>query len=293
MARWSLRSTRAFSARRGLDARVHLPPAARHRGIYAFNANITQTWPIESYTTKWFSVALADEGVRDALLLSVEGGVRGDRDRAGSRNPRRDRRFAQSVLRTRTISFLVILPIALPGIITGLALQATILNVLEPIGIGFSIWTIIIGHATFCIVVVYNNAVARARRIGGSLEEASMDLGADAWQTFRHVTFPQLRTALLAAALLAFALSFDEVVVTIFTSGAQQTLPIWIFTNFGRPRELPIVNVVALFVIFVSIIPVWIAQRIAGGGIPPDRPRQGRDRGSGRGAGLARRSRRY
>jgi putative spermidine/putrescine transport system permease protein len=233
--------------------------------IYAFNENISQTWPIEHYTTKWFGVAWRDEDVRSALWLSVKAALGATAialvlGTLAAIAVSRYRFFGKE-----TISFLVILPIALPGIITGLALQATILDVLGPLGISFSIWTIIIGHGTFCIVVVYNNAVARVRRLGGSLEEASMDLGADAWQTFRLVTFPQLRTALLAAALLAFALSFDEVVVTIFTSGAQQTLPIWIFTNFGRPRELPIVNVVALFVIFASIIPVWIAQRIAGG----------------------------
>jgi putative spermidine/putrescine transport system permease protein len=125
-------------------------------------------------------------------------------------------------------------------------------------------------------VVLYNNAVARMRRVSGNLDEASMDLGADGWQTFRFVTFPQLRSALLAGALLAFALSFDEVVVTIFTSGAQQTLPIWIFTNFARPRELPVVNVVALFVIIASIVPVWIAQRVAGGtGLATASPGQG------------------
>jgi putative spermidine/putrescine transport system permease protein len=233
--------------------------------IYAFNENISQTWPIESYTTKWFREAWQDEGVRDALWLSVQAALGATvialvLGTLASIAVSRYRFFGKE-----TISFLVILPIALPGIITGLALQATILNVLGPIGITFSIWTIIIGHATFCIVVVYNNAIARMRRISGSLEEASMDLGADSWQTFRFVTFPQLRTALLAAALLAFALSFDEVVVTIFTSGAQQTLPIWIFNNFGRPRELPVVNVVALVVILASIIPVWIAQRNAGG----------------------------
>jgi putative spermidine/putrescine transport system permease protein len=232
--------------------------------IYAFNENISQTWPIEAYTTKWFGEAWRDESVRDALWLSVQAALGATAialvlGTLAAIAVSRYRFFGKE-----TISFLVILPIALPGIITGLALQATILNVLGPIGVTFSLWTIIIGHATFCIVVVYNNAIARMRRIGGSLEEASADLGGDTWQTFRYVTFPQLRTALLAAALLAFALSFDEVVVTIFTSGAQQTLPIWIFTNFGRPRELPVVNVVALFVILASIVPVWIAQRIAG-----------------------------
>jgi putative spermidine/putrescine transport system permease protein len=158
----------------------------------------------------------------------------------------------------------VILPIALPGIVTGLALQATIVDVLGPLGFSFGLSTIIIGHATFCVVVVYNNVIARMRRTAGSLDEASADLGADSWQTFRYVMFPQLRTALLAGGLLAFALSFDEVVVTIFTSGAQQTLPIWIFATLARPAQLPIVNVVALFVIVVSIIPVYLAQRLAG-----------------------------
>jgi putative spermidine/putrescine transport system permease protein len=173
-----------------------------------------------------------------------------------------------------TISLVVILPIALPGIVTGLALQTTYTTV----GIDFGLLTIIIGHATFCIVVVYNNAVARLRRLTGSLEEASYDLGADAWQTFRNVTFPQLRTPLLAGGLLAFALSFDEVVVTVFTSGAQQTLPIWIYANLFRPVEQPVVNVVALFVIVASIIPVYLAQRLsrdvtaASGGIKSDVP---------------------
>jgi putative spermidine/putrescine transport system permease protein len=243
--------------------------------VYAFNENISQTWPIEHYTTKWFGVAWRDPDVRGALGLSLKAALG-----ATVIALVLGTLVALAVSRSRffgreTFSFLVILPIALPGIITGLALQATILNVLDPIGISFSIWTIVIGHATFCIVVLYNNAVARMRRISGNLDEASMDLGADAWQTFRHVTFPQLRTALLAGALLAFALSFDEVVVTIFTSGAQQTLPIWMFTNFARPRELPVVNVVALFVIVASIIPVWFAQRLAGGsGLTSERPTQ-------------------
>ena len=244
--------------------------------IYAFNANISQTWPIDSYTTKWFGVAWHDENVRSALALSLKAALGATAIALVLGTLAAIAVSRHHFFGRETISFLVILPIALPGIITGLALQATILNVLAPLGISFSIWTIIIGHATFCIVVVYNNAVARARRIGGSLQEASMDLGADTWQTFRYVTFPQLRSALLAAALLAFALSFDEVVVTIFTSGAQETLPIWIFTNFARPRELPVVNVVALFVIVASIIPVWIAQRVAGGsGLTSDRPTGG------------------
>jgi putative spermidine/putrescine transport system permease protein len=159
-----------------------------------------------------------------------------------------------------TISFLVILPIALPGIVTGVALSNTFTQVL---GVSLGLFTVIVGHATFCIVVVYNNAVARLRRISTSLEEASADLGAHTWQTFRHVTLPGVRTALGAGALLAFALSFDEIIVTTFTIGAgQETLPIWIFRNLFRPNQLPIVNVVAVLVVLISIAPVYLAHRL-------------------------------
>jgi putative spermidine/putrescine transport system permease protein len=227
-------------------------------GLYAFNENVTQGWPIREFSTRWFTVAFHDQGVRDALWLSVQAAL-GATALALVLGTLASLAVARySFFGRETISFVVILPLALPGIITGLALQATFENV----GISFSLLTIIVGHATFCIVVVYNNAIARLRRLAGSFEEASSDLGADSWQTFRYVTFPQLRTPMLAGALLAFALSFDEVVVTIFTSGAQQTLPIWIFANLARPQELPIINVVALFVIVLSIIPVWLAQRL-------------------------------
>jgi putative spermidine/putrescine transport system permease protein len=230
-------------------------------GFYAFNASVTQSWPIENFSTKWFSVAYHDQDVRDALWLSLKAGLGATAvalvlGTLVSLALSRFRFFGREA-----ISLVVILPIALPGIVTGLALQTTYTTV----GLDFGLLTIIIGHATFCIVVVYNNAAARLRRLAGSLEEASYDLGADAWQTFRHVTFPQMRTALLAGGLLAFALSFDEVVVTVFTAGAQQTLPIWIFANLFRPVEQPIVNVVALFVIFASIIPVYLAQRLGRG----------------------------
>ena len=233
-------------------------------GLYAFNRNVTQEWPIRNYSTRWFSVAFEDDQVREALWLSLFAGLGATAvslvlGTLAAVAVSRYHFFGREV-----ISFAVILPIALPGIITGLALQATILDVLGPLGLSFGLATIILGHATFCVVVVYNNAIARLRRTAGSLDEASADLGADSLQTFRYVMFPQLRSALLAAALLAFALSFDEVIVTIFTAGAQQTLPIWIFATLSRPAELPIVNVVALFVIFVSIIPVYFAQRIAG-----------------------------
>ncbi len=159
-----------------------------------------------------------------------------------------------------TISFLVILPIALPGIVTGVALSNTFTQVL---GIDLSLFTVIVGHATFCIVVVYNNVIARLRRVSGSFEEASADLGAHTWQTFRFVTFPSLKTALGAGALLAFALSFDEIIVTTFTIGAgEETLPIWIFRNLFRPNQLPIVNAVAVIVVLLSIIPVYLAHRL-------------------------------
>jgi putative spermidine/putrescine transport system permease protein len=235
-------------------------------GLYAFNESVTQGWPIERFSTKWFSVAFHDEGVRDALLLSLQAALGATLIALvlGTLASLAVSRYA--FFGRESLSFAVILPIALPGIVTGLALQATIRDVLGPIGVTFGLTTIIVGHATFCIVVVYNNTIARLRRTAGSLEEASADLGADSWQTFRHVTLPQMRSALLAGGLLAFALSFDEVVVTIFTSGAQQTLPIWVYSNLFRPVEQPVVNVVVLFVIVASIIPVYFAQRIAGAG---------------------------
>ena len=243
--------------------------------LYAFNRNVTQGWPIENYSTRWFSVAFHDEDVREALVLSLLAALGATVVALvlGTLASLAVSRY--SFFGREAISFAVILPIALPGIITGLALQATIVDVLGPLGVSFGLTTIIIGHATFCVVVVYNNSVARLRRTAGSLDEASADLGADSWQTFCYVTFPQMRTALLAGGLLAFALSFDEVVVTIFTSGAEQTLPIWIFATLSRPAELPIVNVVALFVIVASIVPVYIAQRLAGGtGLTSERPGQ-------------------
>ena len=243
--------------------------------LYAFNANVTQKWPIENFSTKWFSVAFNDEAVREALKFSVLAAIGATAialvlGTLASMAVARYSFFGREV-----ITFAVILPIALPGIVTGLALQATIIDVLGPLGFSFGLTTIIIGHATFCVVVVYNNVIARMRRTAGSLDEASADLGADSWQTFRYVMLPQMRTALLAGALLAFALSFDEVIVTIFTAGADQTLPIWIFATLARPAELPIVNVVALFVLVVSIIPVYFAQRLAGSsGITSERPKQ-------------------
>jgi putative spermidine/putrescine transport system permease protein len=153
------------------------------------------------------------------------------------------------------ISLLFVLPIALPGIITGIALRSAF----DIMGIPFSVWTIILGHATFCIVVVYNNAVARFRRLSAHLVEASMDLGADAFQTLRHVILPQIGSALLAGGMLAFALSFDEVIVTTFTAGQQTTLPIWMLSELIRPRQRPVTNVVAVFVVIVTLVPILAA----------------------------------
>ncbi len=231
-------------------------------GIYAFNASgTTQKWPPPGLTLDWFPKALESESAREAFLTSIEVGLVATAiamvlGTLASLAVSRHRFFGRE-----TISFLVILPIALPGIVTGVALSNTFTQVL---GIDLSLFTVVVGHATFCIVVVYNNVIARLRRSSASFEEASADLGADSWQTFRHVTLPTMKTALVAGGLLAFALSFDEIIVTTFTIGAaEQTLPIWIYTNLFRPKELPIVNVVALLVILISIIPVYLAHRLS------------------------------
>ncbi len=160
------------------------------------------------------------------------------------------------------VSLPVILPIALPAIVTGIALNNAFRTIM---GVPLTLLTVIVAHATFCIVTVFNNVLARMRRVGTNLEEASANLGAGLFTTFRSVTFPQLRSALLAGGLLAFALSFDEIIVTTFTAGAGvQTLPIWILDNLIRPSQAPIVNVVAVVLVPVSIVPISIAQRIAG-----------------------------
>jgi putative spermidine/putrescine transport system permease protein len=226
--------------------------------LYAFNSSTIQSWPISSYTFHWFRDAWHDQDVRSALWLSVKVGLFATAialvlGTAAAFAIHRFRFFGRE-----SISFLLILPIALPGIITGMALNSFYTFA----GVGFSIWTIVIGHATFCVVLVYNNVLARLRRSSTSLLEASMDLGADGWQTFRFVVWPVLSTALVAGGLLAFALSFDEVIVTTFTAGLQQTLPIFILDKIQRGQELPIVNAVVFFVIVLTIIPVLISQRL-------------------------------
>src|SRR6476646_6503273 len=228
--------------------------------LYAFTSSRILEWPPPSYTTHWFDQAINDEAAREAFFTSLKAGVAAGAialvlGTLASLAVARHRFFGRE-----TISFLVILPIALPGIVTGVAISNTFTQVLD---VPLSLFTVIVGHATFCIVVVYNNAVARLRRLSGSFEEASADLGADTWQTFRYVTFPGMKSALIAGGLLAFALSFDEIIVTNFTIGAgEQTLPIWIFTNLFRPTQLPIVNVVAVLVVLISIIPVYLAHRL-------------------------------
>jgi putative spermidine/putrescine transport system permease protein len=228
--------------------------------IYAFNKSNTGGWPPDGLTLDWFSKAFHNQGARDAIANSAKVGVAATAialllGTLASLAVARHRFFGRE-----TISFLVILPIALPGIVTGVALSDTFTQVL---GISLSLFTVIVGHATFCIVVVYNNVIARLRRSSASFEEASADLGAHTWQTFRFVTLPNMRTALVAGALLAFALSFDEIIVTTFTIGAgQETVPIWIFTNLFRPTQLPIVNVVAVALVLASIIPVYLAHRL-------------------------------
>jgi putative spermidine/putrescine transport system permease protein len=229
-------------------------------GIYAFNSSDLLEWPPPGFTADWFDKAFHNSGARDALWTSVKAGVAATAialtlGTLASLAVARYRFFGRE-----TVSFLVILPIALPGIVTAIALNDTFTQVL---GIDLSLFTVIVGHATFCIVVVYNNVVARLRRLSTSFEEASADLGAGPFQTFRHVTLPNMRTALAAGGLLAFALSFDEIIVTNFTIGVgQQTLPIWIFSNLFRSQTLPIVNVVAVVVVLLSIIPVYLAHRL-------------------------------
>jgi putative spermidine/putrescine transport system permease protein len=231
--------------------------------LNAFNRSRTFAFPPTGLTLKWWHAAANSDGALSALGLSVRAGLGATAialvlGTMAAFAVQRYTFFGRS-----TISFLVVLPIALPGIVTGIALNAAFRTTLDPLGIGFGLTTVIIGHATFCIVVVFNNVQARLRRMSGSLEEASADLGATGWQTFRMVTFPGIRGALLAGALLAFGLSFDEIVVTSFTSSPTvQTLPLWIFGNLFRPNQAPVVNVVAAVLIVLSVVPVWAAQRL-------------------------------
>lgn len=229
--------------------------------INSFNASKTFSWPPTHFTTTWWSKALENTGVRGAIKWSVLAGLSATAialilGTVLAFAVSRYQFFGREV-----ISLLVVLPISLPGIVTGIALNNAFT---KQLGMSTGLLTVIIGHATFCIVVVYNNAIARLRRMGTSLQEASMDLGANGITTFRLVTLPNLASALFAGGLLAFGLSFDEIVVTTFTAGPGiQTLPIWIFNNLFRPNQAPIVNVVAATLVVFSIIPIYLSQRLS------------------------------
>jgi putative spermidine/putrescine transport system permease protein len=233
--------------------------------VNSLNPSRTFGWPPQGLTLRWWSQAGAAPGLPPALGRSVLAGVG-----ATAVALVLGTMAAFAVARYRffgrqTVSLLMVLPLALPGVVTGIALNNAFRTVLSPLGIGLGLLTVAVGHATFCIVIVYNNVLARLRRLGGSLEEASMDLGAGVFRTFRLITFPLLRGSLLAGALLAFALSFDEIVVTTFTAGpGVQTLPLWIFSNLFRPNQAPVINVVAAALVVLSMVPVWLAQRLGG-----------------------------
>ena len=252
-ARWALRAAMAL----GL-AIIYVPLAVVLTN--SFNVSRTFGWPPAGLTLDWWARAAQSTGVRSAVLASVlvALGATGVALLLGTL-------LAFAVGRYRffgrqAVSLLVILPIALPGIVTGMALRSAFTLA----GVPFGYLTVIVAHATFCIVVVHNNVLARLRRTGTSLEEASADLGAGSWTTFRLVTLPQLRSALAAGCLLAFALSFDEIVVTTFTTApGLNTLPIWIFENLFRPNQAPVVNVVAAALIVLSLIPIWASQRLS------------------------------
>ena len=226
--------------------------------VYAFNTSNIQSWPIAGLTLRWFHVAWRDEEARAALWLSLKAALlaTGAALVLGTMAAVAVSRFR--FFGREAFSFLLVLPLALPGVITGIALS----SFYTFWGVPFSLWTIVIGHATFCVVIVYNNVIARLRRTSPSLVEASMDLGADGWQTFRYVLWPTVATSLVAGGLLAFALSFDEVIVTTFTAGAQTTLPIWILDQLRQGQQLPEVNVIVFAVIVLTVIPVAVAQRL-------------------------------
>jgi putative spermidine/putrescine transport system permease protein len=227
--------------------------------VYSFNSGTTPAWPPPGFTLDWWLLAVQNSGLQQAFLTSIAVALAATLialvlGTLASLAVARYRFFGRE-----SISFVVVLPIALPGIVTGMALSTTFAQIGFPLGF----FAIVIGHATFCIVIVYNNALARLRRVSPSLEEASADLGADSWLAFRTVTFPALRSAIAAGGLLAFARSFDEVIVTIFTAGGVKTLPIWIFQSFRLNNQVPLVNVAGVVAIVLSVGPVYLATRLS------------------------------
>jgi putative spermidine/putrescine transport system permease protein len=230
--------------------------------INAFNSSNTFAFPPSGFTLQWWRTAWNSEGMWTSLGNSVVVGLVATAIALvlGTMVAFAVQRY--DFFGKQAVNLLVVLPITLPGIVTGIALNATFTSAL---GVTLGMATVIVGHATFCIVIVFNNTQARLRRLGTSLEDASSDLGASTWQTFRFVTLPMMRGSLVAGAILAFALSFDEIVVTTFTAGPTvQTLPIWIFGNLFRPNQAPVINVVAAALTIVAIVPVWLAQRFGG-----------------------------
>jgi putative spermidine/putrescine transport system permease protein len=233
-------------------------------GILAFNPSRLQAWPPSGVTLHWFGEAIANPAVRQAIVNTfvVAAAATAIALVLGTLAALAVQRY--SFFGRQTVSFFLVLPIALPGVVTGIALRTSFVT----LGIEFGLLTIVIGHATFCVVIAYNNVVARLRRLPRSPEEASADLGADVFTTFRRVTLPGMGTALLSGGLLAFALSFDEIIVTNFTAGAgTQTIPMWILSAIQRPNELPVVNVVALVLVLFSVVPVYLATRLSSGAV--------------------------
>ena len=230
--------------------------------LYAFTTEESAyTFPPPGLTLKWIPQAITTPAMQDALFLTVKVAVLATIMALILGTLASAAVYRYDFFGKEAISFMLILPLALPGIVTGIAMRSAI-GLLK---IPFSFWTIVIGHATFCVVVVYNNVLARFRRTSGSMIEASMDLGANSFQTFWHIVLPNISTALLAGAILAFSLSFDEVIVTTFTAGNQQTLPIWIFSQMLKPRNRPITNVTAMLVVLITALPILYAQRITAG----------------------------
>jgi putative spermidine/putrescine transport system permease protein len=228
--------------------------------LYAFTTeDKSYQFPPPGYTLKWFEVVLNRQDIWNAVGLSMRIAIISTFVAIILGTLAAGALYKKSFFGKSSITILIILPIALPGIITGISLRSTF----GVMGIPFSTWTIIIGHATFCMVVVYNNVVARLRRTSPNLIQASMDLGANNLQTFFYVILPNMGTAILAGGMLAFALSFDEVIVTTFTAGQQTTLPIWMFSELIRPRQRPITNVVAVFIMFITFIPIVFASYMA------------------------------
>jgi len=231
--------------------------------LYAFTTDErTYQFPPPGLTTQWFAVAWNRADIWPPLYLSLRVAAISTAMALVLGTLCAAAMARASFFGRDQISLLIILPIALPGIITGMSLRSAF-AIME---IPFSTWTIVLGHATFCIVIVYNNAVARFRRLSGSIIEASLDLGANGFQTFRHVLLPNLGSAMLAGGMLAFALSFDEVIVTTFTAGQQSTLPIWMLNELVRPRQRPVTNVVAIAVFVTTFVPILIAFYLTRGG---------------------------